>query len=236
MSDDAIDPRFAALHVTHDQTLRNELITDNRGLALAFARRYRNRGVPDDDLDQVAMEGLVRAVDGFDPDRGLRFSTYAARKIDGQIKQYFRDRTWHVKVPRSTRQLATTVQAAISALTQELGRSPTPIDLAESLGMELAEVTLALDAAAAYRTDSIDATERDTIPSASAEFGTAEAQILAPQLLQLLSPEVRQIVQLRFYQDLSQSEIALRIGVSQMQISRVLRKALATLRENAPLD
>jgi RNA polymerase sigma-B factor len=102
--------------------------------------------------------------------------------------------------------------------------------------MDLAEVTLALDAAAAYRTDSIDATERDSIPSASVEFGTAEARMVAPQLLDLLSPEVREIVQLRFYQDLSQSEIAARVGVSQMQVSRVLRKALATLREHVPLD
>lgn len=236
MTNDAIDPRFTELRRTDDQTLRNDLVTDNRGLALAFARRYRNRGVPDDDLDQVAMEGLVRAVDGFDPDRGLKFSTYAARKIEGQLKQHFRDRTWQVKVPRSTRQLSTTVQSAISSLTQELGRSPTPADLAESLGMDVAEVTLALEASLAYRTDSIDATQRDTIAGSSVDFGRAEARMLAPQLLDLLSPEAREIVQLRFYDDLSQSDIAARVGVSQMQVSRVLRRALTTLREEIQFD
>src|SRR6056297_2370151 len=102
---DRIDPRFFEFAETGDIELRNELVVQNQGLAIAFARRYRDRGVPGEDLDQIAFEALVRAVDRFDPHRGLRFSTFAARTIEGELKQYFRDRTWAVRVPRSTRQL-----------------------------------------------------------------------------------------------------------------------------------
>lgn len=226
--DDRIDPRFFEFARTRDQALRNELVVDNQGLAFAFARRYRDRGVSGEDLDQVALEALVHAVDRFDPDRNIRFSTFAARTIEGELKQYFRDRTWDVHVPRGLRQLATTVQGAVGELTQQLGRAPTPTDLAEHLGLDVADVTLALDAAGAHRSAPLDP-ERP-LGRTDPEASRAEARVVVPQLLAELPADEREIVELRFYGGLTQSEIAARVGVSQMQISRVLRRALGRLR------
>lgn len=230
MDDDAIDPRFDELARTGDRGLRNELVEANRGLAFAFARRYRDRGVSSEDLDQIALEGLVRAVDGFDPARGIRFSTYAARRIDGDLKQYFRDRTWQVHVPRSAKQRATLVQKALGELTQQLGRSPTPGDVAEHLGLDLEDVILALEASSAYRAGPIDEAGRAVESSSARDFGRVEAGLTAPQLLETLPPEERRVVELRFYDNLSQSQIAEQVGVSQMQVSRLLRRALDRLR------
>lgn len=230
MTDDAIDPRFHELARTGDRDLRNELVEANRGLAFAFARRYRDRGVQSEDLDQIALEGLVRAVDGFDPTRGIRFSTYAARRIDGDLKQYFRDRTWQVHVPRSAKQRATLVQGALGELTQQLGRSPTPADVAEHLGLAVDEVILALETSSAYRAGPIDEAGRELESSAGRDFGRVEAGLTAPQLLETLPSEERRVVELRFYENLSQSQIAEQVGVSQMQVSRLLRRALDRLR------
>lgn len=237
MTADHIDQRFFEFARTGDVDLRNELVVANQGLAVAFARRYRDRGVPSDDLEQVAIEGLVRAVDRFDPDRGLRFSTFAARTIEGQLKQYFRDQTWAVRVPRSTRQLAGTVRKAADELRQRLGRSPTPGEIAAELGIDLADVTLALEAASAYRSEPIDTSAAaGSMKVVAEEFDGAEARVTAPQLLELLPAEERAVVELRFFQDLSQSEIGARIGVSQMQVSRVLRRALERLRSGSLSD
>ncbi len=230
MSDDAIDARFVTLTRTGDRRLRNELVEDNRGLAFAFARRYRNRGVPADDLDQIALEGLVRAVDRFDPGRQIRFSTFAARTIEGDLKQYFRDKTWDVQVPRSVRQLATTVRAASSEMTQQLGRSPTPGEVATDLGLDVADVTMALEAFSAYRIEPIDTPGRPEVIASGADLERVDARIVAPSLLERLPDDERTVVELRFYGGLSQSDIAERVGVSQMQVSRMLRKALDRLR------
>lgn len=205
-------------------------MTDNRGLAFAFARRYRDRGVPADDLDQIALEGLVRAVDGFDPERGLRFSTYAARRIEGELKQYFRDRTWQVHVPRATKQRATAVQGAVSELSQSLGRSPTPAEVATHLGIDVDEVTLALEAASAYRAGPIEGAAEVAASGANRALDRVEAGVTVPQLLETLPDDERTMVELRFYENLTQTEIAARTGVSQMQVSRVLRRALERLR------
>ncbi len=237
MAGDGIDQRFGELARTGSRRLRNELVVDNQGLAIAFARRYRDRGVPSEDLEQVAMEALVRAVDRFDPSRGIRFSTFAARTIEGDLKQYFRDRTWDVHVPRGAKELASTVQAAIGTLTQRLGRVPTPADLAAELGVDVADVTLALDASSAYRSERLDALERPVAAdSATPDFERVDARVVAPTLLARLPDDEREIVELRFFAELTQSQIAERVGVSQMQISRVLRRALDRLRrESEPL-
>ena len=234
MTADQVDQRFFEFAENGDVELRNDLVVANQGLAIAFARRYRDRGVPQEDLEQVALEALVRSVDRFDPHRGLRFSTYAARTIEGQLKQYFRDRTWDVRVPRSARQLAASVRTSADALTQRLGRPPTPAEIAADLDLDLADVTLAMEAASAYRSESIDvgsASEPATV--AGGELDGVEARIVAPQLLELLPENEREVVELRFFHDLSQSEIGIRIGVSQMQVSRLLRRALERLRRNA---
>ncbi len=230
MSNDRIDPRFVELARTGDPELRNQLVTDNRGLAFAFSRRYRDRGVSAEDLDQIALEGLVRAVDGFDPDRGLRFSTYAARRIEGALKQYFRDRTWAVNVPRSVKQQATTVQRAIEELTQDLARSPTPGEVARHVGIGIDEVTMALEASSAYRAGPIEHDDAVTSSLAGDSFDRVDAEVTVPRLLETLPHEERSVVELRFYDNLTQSEIADRIGVSQMQVSRILRRALGRLR------
>lgn len=234
MAADQVDQRFFEFAKTGDVELRNELVVANRGLAVAFAQRYRDRGVPQEDLEQVALEALVRSVDRFDPHLGLRFSTFAARTIEGQLKQYFRDRTWDVRVPRSTRQLAGSVRNAADELTQGLGRAPTPAEIAADLDIDLADVTLAMEAASAYRSESIDVgTASEPATVATGELDGVEARIVAPQLLELLPDNERVVVELRFFHDLSQSEIGARIGVSQMQVSRLLRRALERLRREA---
>ncbi len=230
MSDDAIDPRFIELARTGERRLRNELVEANQGLAIAFAGRYRNRGVAAEDLRQVALEGLVRAVDRFDPERGIRFSTFAARTIEGDLKQYFRDKTWDVHVPRRLRQLATAVQDAGGTLTQRLGRSPTPAEVAAELGLDVVDVTMAIEAATAYRSEPLDTPGRAEAVAGGIDLDRVDARIVAPALLRNLSDEQRTVVELRFYAGLSQSDIAERVGVSQMQVSRVLRKALDRLR------
>jgi len=234
---DRIDPRFFEFAETGDIDLRNELVVQNQGLAIAFARRYRDRGVPAEDLDQVAFEALVRSVDRFDPHRGLRFATFAARTIEGELKQYFRDRTWMLHVPRSTRQLAGSVRAAADSLTQRLGRSPTPAEIADELGLDLADVTIAFEASSAYRSESIDSLgARDPLPAETSEYEAVDARVVVPRLLEVLPEDDRSVVELRFFDGLTQSQIAERIGVSQMQVSRILRRALTRLRGTVDAD
>lgn len=226
---DRIDPRFIEYARRGDAALRDELILDNQGLAIAFARRYRDRGVPFDDLRQTALEALVRAVDRFDPDRGLRFSTYAGRTIDGELKQYFRDRTWDVKVPRSARQLATTVRSVTESLTQQLGRAPTAAEIAATIEIAVADVVLALEASAAARAEPVD--DQWDVGVVELDFDRIDASITAPQLLARLPDDERRVVALRFFEGKTQSEIAEVLGVSQMQISRILQRALRRLRD-----
>ena len=230
MATDRIDQRFFEYARTRDTELRNELVLDNRGLAIAFARRYRDRGVPSEDLEQIALEGLVRSVDRFEPDRGLRFSTFAARTIEGDLKQYFRDRTWDVKVPRRTRQLVGTIRSTTEVLSQRLGRAPTPAEIGAELDLDVAEITMALEASTAYRSEQIDAADRPEVAAASRDFERIDAKVVAPVLLDTLTDDERRVVELRFFGGLSQSQIAAEVGVSQMQISRVLKRALTKLR------
>jgi len=232
VADDDIDPRFREFALTGDQDLRNELIVDNQGLARAFASRYHHRGVTPEDLNQIALEALVRAVDRFDPARGLKFSTYAARTIEGSLRQYFRDRTWDTNVSRTHRQLIPAIRGATEVLTQRLARSPTPSEIASQLGVELTDVTLALDAASGYNAGPlVPGQEPSSISDAG--FDAVDARATVPVLLDVLTDVERQAVELRFYDGLTQDEIANRLGVSQMQVSRLLRRALERVRLNA---
>ena len=129
MSDTPLDDRFARFAATGDEALRNELVLEHQGLAIAFARRYARTG-SDNDLEQIALEALIHAINRFDPEREVRFSTYAARVIDGRLKQHFRDDGWDIRVPRSIKQLAVAVRSTTSELTNELGRVPSPAELA----------------------------------------------------------------------------------------------------------
>lgn len=229
VTDDRIDPRFRDYAKSRDRDLRNALVTDNIGLARAFARRYRNRGVTADDLDQIALEALVRSVERFEPERGLKFSTFAARTIEGSLREYFRDRTWDTRVPRRTRQLAAQVRTASDELTQQMSRSPRPSEIADHLGVDLAEVTMAIEAAAGYRSSELNAGHEDGF-AGEPGFAAVEARVTLPALLAVLSEEERRAVQLRFFDGLSQDEIAAQLGISQMQVSRLLRRSLQRLR------
>ena len=229
MVDDGIDPRFREFAASRNQDLRNQLVVDNQGLARAFAGRYRNRGVTAEDLDQIALEALVRAVDRFDADRGLKFSTYAARTIEGRLREYFRDRTWDTKVSRTHRQLISAIRAASELLTQQLSRSPTPAEIATQLGVERSDVTLALEAASGYNTTPL-LPGQEPASADTREFDAVEARASMPALLDTLSDVERRAVELRFFDGLSQDDIAERLGVSQMQVSRLLRRSLERLR------
>jgi RNA polymerase sigma-B factor len=227
---------FAEFTRTRDRRLRNELVERHMGLAAHVARRFGRRGPAVDDLRQVAFLALVKAVDRFDPTRNVAFSTFAGRTIEGEIKRHFRDHTWSVRVPRSAKETHLQLRRAIDELTQRLGRSPTIPQLAEYLKLDREEVIEGLAAGSAYSTTSLDA------PTGADGDGTRQigdederyAHVvdvdLVEQLLQRLPERERQIVRLRFYEELSQSEIAERVGISQMHVSRLLRRSFEQMR------
>jgi len=241
---DADDPaevtaRFATFRSTGDRALRNALVEEHRSLADALARRYANRGEPLDDLEQVAMLGLVKAVERFDPGKGIPFAGFAVPTITGELRRHFRDRTWAVKVHRRAKDLHVRLPAVGDRLRSELGRTPNPAELAEALGCSIDDVLDALDAGAAYRTTSTDTTEGGMAASYAIERTNGEAtfgpedRIVLTDLLAELSERDRTIIGLRYFEDLSQSEIADRVGVSQVHVSRLLRSALAQMRTSA---
>lgn len=220
--------------------VRDELITMHLPLVRHLAHRYRDRGEPWDDLVQVGTVGLIKAIDGYDPDRGAELSTYATPTILGEIKRHFRDRTWAVRVPRRLQELQARVTAQTDELSISLGRSPTVKELADSLDVTEADVLEALDARHAYVADSIDAdAEGGTAPSAAvtSSWGDIDPgfaliddrEALEPLLLALPERE-RSILMMRFFRNMSQSEIGAELGLSQMHVSRLLARTLAQLR------
>lgn len=241
MSEDLLRERFRALRAAPDQRLRDEIITEFTGLAAYFARRYDRRGVPREDLHQVAMLGLVNAVDRFDPEMETRFVSFAGRTIDGEIKRFFRDRTWSVRMPRRLQELHLRVRRASEELAHSLGRPPTVAELAAEVGVDIDEVLSALDAGNAYRADSLDRPapgeddRRTEIPAVDAEagFNAVDQRSLVADLLSTLPERERRILELRFFNELSQTEIAAAMGISQMHVSRLLRRTVEQLRERA---
>ena len=227
-------------HSNGDEAAREELIRRFLPLARQLARRYERNDEPIDDLVQVASVGLVKAVDRFDPSRGTAFSSFAVPTILGELKRYFRDAGWAVHVPRGMQERALEVNRAVTELSRELGRSPNPAELAEFTGLTLEEVLEAMEAAVAYDSVSLEAPRNDDDPESEgvverigqedAGYELAEyAATLAPEL-RALSDRDRLVLELRFGQDMTQSEIAERIGVSQMHVSRLIRRALAQVR------
>lgn len=229
--------RFAELQRNGDRALRNALVTEHLSLAEACARRFANRGEPLDDLEQVAMVGLVKAVERFDPRQGVPFAGFAVPTITGELRRHFRDATWALKVPRGAKDLHVRIPAAVERLQTALGRPPTPGEMAEDLGVSVDQVLDALDAGSAYRTSSADTVEgaaavgyavaRRTDPAAVGP----EDRVLLERLLASLPERERTIVWLRFFEDRSQSEIAEHVGMSQVHVSRLLRRTLRQLRE-----
>jgi RNA polymerase sigma-B factor len=221
-------------------TVRDRLVTLHLPLVEHLARRFRNRGEPHDDLVQVATIGLIKAVDRYDPDRGVEFSTYATPTIVGEIKRHFRDKGWAVRVPRRLQELRLSIASATADLTQQLGRSPTVAELAERLGVGADDVLEGLESANAYSTLSLDAPElgESDGPAVIDSLGTDDEALegveyresLKPLLAQLPERE-RKILLLRFFRGMTQSQIADQVGISQMHVSRLLARTLAQLRE-----
>lgn len=217
---------------------RNAIVESFAPLAEYFAARYRDRGVASDDLRQVAQLALVKAADRFDPTLGVKFSTFAGRTMDGELKRYFRDRTWPMRVPRSLKELSADVRRAVEVLTRENDRSPTVAELADYLKIDHDLVVEALDVQDAYRPTSLDRPAgEDESTSLVDLLGTTDPDLAhrldamtVSDLLATLDERERRIVELRFYEGLSQSEIAERVGLSQMHVSRLLRASFQQLR------
>jgi RNA polymerase sigma-B factor len=235
-----LDPRDPARAQIRDRLVRMHL-----PLVEHLARRFRNRGEPLDDLTQVATIGLIKSVDRFDPQRGVEFSTYATPTIIGEIKRHFRDKGWAVRVPRRLQELRLSLTAATSELSQRNGRSPTVAELAAHLGLTEEEVLEGLESANAYSTLSLDVPESgdDESPAVADSLGSEDEALegveyresLKPLLEQLPAREKR-ILLLRFFGNMTQSQIADEIGISQMHVSRLLARTLAQLRDKLLVD
>ena len=226
---------------TQDRQLRDRLIEMNIGLAEAVARRFGGRGERRDDLLQVALVGLLKSVERFDPDRGVAFSSFATPTIEGELKRHFRDKRWAVRVPRRLQELMLEVNQAVAMLTQRCGRSPTIGEIAAETDLSTEDVLEALEAGRAIVASPIENDDRDSGTGGVIErhgivdhgMEVVEQRMIVSQLLDSLPARERDIVVLRFYDGLTQSEIADRFGVSQMQVSRILARTLDRLRAGA---
>jgi RNA polymerase sigma-B factor len=241
------EERFVELAHTGDTALRDQLVAAHLGLAHQLARRFANRGEPQDDLVQVASMALVKAVDRFDPEVGVKFSTFAVKCIVGELKRHFRDRGWAVRAPRRIQELYLELGHEIDRLSQELGRAPTVPELAAAVGTSEEAVLEAIEAGRGYRTASLDApdgeshTLSESIGTEDSHFSLIDDRSVLATALEQLAPRERAILGLRFGEGLTQSEIAARMGVSQMQISRILAASIERLRaslseDRQPLD
>jgi RNA polymerase sigma-B factor len=231
---------------TRDPAARDALVERFLPLARQLARRYQRAEEPLDDLIQVASLGLVKAIDRFDADREVAFSSYAVPTILGEIKRHFRDRTWSVRVPRDLQELSLKVDRAAVAMAKDLQRQPTVTELAEKLEVTEEQVLEAMEASGAYRATSLSSprggeeqggdTLADTLGNEEHGYNLAENRATLDRLLQTITPREREVLRLRFEEDLTQAEIGERIGVSQMQVSRLIRQSVARLRAAARTD
>jgi RNA polymerase sigma-B factor len=222
------------------QQVRDDLVTMHLPLIRHLARRFSNRGEPLEDLVQVATVGLINSVDRFDPERGADFLSYAVPTVVGEIKRHFRDHGWAVRVPRRLKELHLSLTAATAELSQRNGRAPNASELAAHLGLSREEVLEGLEAANAYRSSSLDDPVRgdgdmptlaDTIGDEDAALEHVEFRESLQPLLAQVPPRERQILILRFFGNMTQSQIAERMGISQMHVSRLLSQTLVKLRE-----
>jgi RNA polymerase sigma-B factor len=220
-----------------DADARERLVVRFQPLAEFLARKFGGRGEEVDDLVQVANLGLLNAIDRFDPDRGVQFASYAGVTIVGELKRHFRDKTWAVRVPRRVQELVLAYHQALPILRQRLGRSPTIGEMSTHLDVSEEQVIEAIDAAGAYTAESLDSAAPVSGRSPADSLGGADPSMeiverwadLAPAIRQL-SDRDRTVLYLRFVRDLTQSEIAEEIGVSQMHVSRILTQSLEHLR------
>lgn len=228
---------FLKLRKTNDKGIRATLIVSHLGLVEYLARRFAGRGEPMDDLVQVATIGLVKAVDRFDPEREVEFSTYAAPTILGEIKRHFRDKGWGLRVPRRLQELSLRLGPVIARLSQDLGRSPTVAEIARAARVSQDDVLEAMDSGRAYTLASLDTSKieesrpiHERVGDPDDHLEALEALLFVGSILQQLPPRERRLLELRFFRGMTQSQIAREMGISQMHVSRLLSRTLAELR------
>jgi RNA polymerase sigma-B factor len=232
-------------HREGDAVAREALVARFLPLARQLARRYQRGGEQLDDLVQVASLGLLKAIDRFDPARETAFSSFAVPTILGEIKRHFRDKGWAVRVPRDLQELSVKVDRVADEMARELGRAPTPAEIAQRTGSSLEQVLEARAASSAYRAVSLDRPRTDdeedgdsyadAVGADDPGYHVAEAAATVDRLMQVLTDREREVLRLRFEEDLTQSEIGTRVGVSQMHVSRLIRQSIARLRDEAEL-
>lgn len=238
---DALRELFSEFARSKDPSVREQLVLAHGSLAAYLARKFANRGEPLEDITQVAQIGLLKAVDRFDPTRGIEFTTYATVTIVGEIKRHFRDKFWAVRVPRRLRELNNSLMKAVEGLSQRLGRSPTIPEIAAETGVSFDEVVEAFELGRAYSPASLDAdlgeggdehasSLMDYLGTEDPELERLENRHTLESALASLPDRQREILQLRYYDGLSQSDIAKKLGISQMHVSRIQRDALRRLR------
>jgi RNA polymerase sigma-B factor len=238
-----LDEQFARFAETRDTAVRDELVRAYLPLAEYLAKRFLHRGVAADDLYQVASLGLVKAVDRFEPQRGVTFSTFATPTIIGELKRHFRDKGWALRVPRRLQELHLELAGSIGILTQELGRSPTIAEVAAKSGISEDEVLEATDVAQVYRVSSLglppteegegNGSSSGALSEIDDNLELVEERMEISRLLRVLPPRERSIVHMRFFEGRTQSEIAGRLGISQMHVSRLLARSIDALRQEA---
>lgn len=227
---------------TRNRKIRDQLVIMHQNLVRFLAGKFANRGEPLEDLIQVGVIGLINAIDRFDPERGTKFSTYATPTIVGEIRRHFRDKAWSLKVPRRLQELNLAANKASEELSQRLGRPPTVQDIAQKVGATEEETLEAIELGNAYDTVSLDsklAHEGESAPLTLAEFvGDLDGSLQnietygdLKQAMDSLEPREKAIIYYRFFKDMSQTEVATRLNISQMHVSRLQQKALRRLRE-----
>lgn len=226
-----------------DPAVRDELVEQFRALAEYLARRFQGRGEPVEDLTQVAMIGLLKAIDRFDLAREVKFSTYATATIVGELKRHFRDKGWSVRVPRRLQETGLKVSKAMSEVSQEVGRSPTVSEIASHTGLSEEEVLEGMETVHAYSASSLDApideegrSSHEIMGSEDETIEMLEAWTTVAPAIQALPERERRILYLRFFRGLTQTQIADEIGISQMHVSRLLARTLRGLREEVRAD
>lgn len=224
-----------------DMDAREKLVMSHLNLVRFIANKFKNRGEPIDDLIQVGYLGLLKAIDRFDPSRGLEFTTFATPTIMGEIKRHFRDKGWSVRVPRRLQELSAKVNQATDTLTSKLQRSPTIAEIADYLDATVDEVLEAMESSSAYSSVSLEApsgADDDDTPSVIDRYATEDSdlaftddRIIIEEALASFSPRERDVIEMRFLKGMTQIEIAEKLGISQVQVSRLLRRTLKKIQD-----
>ena len=231
---------FSRYQQQGDESARDELIMSHLNLVRFLASKFKNRGEPLDDLIQVGSIGLIKAIDRFDPSRGLEFTTYATPTILGEIKRHFRDKGWSVRVPRRLQELSAKVNQATDTLTKELQHSPSTEEVAERLNVSVDEVLEAVESSGAYSSVPLEAggSDEDDAPAVIDHYASVDQDLVASDdrmvvadAIREFSPREREVISMRFHDGLTQAEIAKRLGVSQVQVSRLLRRTLKKVQD-----